>query len=131
MATDSQVLNYLFASYIGLKTNRMAVEVLKEARMYYDGAEGEKEPRRKGFSWRQALRDNNVPEEDIDDFLRIRKEKHHTDTHKSWNEMCKEVDSLSLDMATAISIAVSKGWGYFRADWIRKDDIPKQQSIFQ
>lgn len=128
MATEGQILNYLIASCIGLKTDSTAEEVLKEARSYYNNDE-EREERTEGFSWNKELKKEGVSVSDIRDFMKIRKEKHLTNTKRSFDEMKVEAESVKMTIPQAVDFALRKGWGYFRAEWMGNEVQPKQTDL--
>lgn len=129
MATEGQILNYLIAYCIGMKTGRTAENVLKEARSYYNNDE-EREEKTEGFSWNKELKKEGVSISDIRDFLKIRKEKHLTNTKKSWDEMKVEAERVKMTIPQVVDLALRRGWGYFRAEWItNKEGQPQQTDL--
>jgi hypothetical protein len=63
-----------------------------------------------------------------DDFLKVRIAKRLPMTDTALNGIVKEAEKAGISLSDAITICCERGWGAFKANWI-KDDLPKSKVV--
>jgi len=74
-----------------------------------------------GFDPIAALKAEGVPEQQITDFLKIRKAKRAPLTQTALDGIRREANTASLSMMTAITICCENGWQGFKASWLNNN----------
>lgn len=72
----------------------------------------------KRFDFKQSLIEIGVAPEVAEDWMRVRKTAKATNTETAFNRIKHEIEKTGLSANECITIAVSRSWRGFQADWV-------------
>ena len=72
----------------------------------------------KRFDFKKSLIEIGVSPEVADDWMQVRKTKRASNTETAFRRIKNEIDKSGLSANECITIAVSRSWRGFQADWV-------------
>ena len=74
----------------------------------------------KGFSIKDRLISDGVPEGVVDAYMKVRKTKKAPDTEVAYKGLIREAEKAGLPISAVIQECVERNWVGFKAEWIKK-----------
>lgn len=78
-------------------------------------------PRKRAKSVASILKPEGVPDQEWFDYLAVRKAKRLPLTETAWKDFLDEVEKAGITVADAVHICCVKGWGGFKASWLKNE----------
>ena len=80
------------------------------------------------FDFKQSLIDIGVASEVAEDWMQVRKAKRAANTETAFKRIVHEIQKSGLPANECITIAVSRSWQGFQADWIANQQRSRPQA---
>ena len=82
----------------------------------------------KRFDFKQSLIDIGVAPEVAEDWMHVRKTKRAANTETAFNRIVHEIQKSGMSANECITIAVSRSWQGFQADWVANQQRQRPQA---
>lgn len=82
----------------------------------------------KRFDFKQSLIEIGVSPEVAEDWMHVRKTKRAANTETAFNRIVHEINKSGLSANECITIAVSRSWQGFQADWVANQQRQRPQA---
>ena len=82
----------------------------------------------KRFDFKQSLIDIGVAPEVAEDWMHVRKTKRAANTETAFNRIVHEIQKSGMSANECITIAVSRSWQGFQADWVANQQRQRPQT---
>lgn len=83
--------------------------------------ENVKTKKEKAFNFRLSLIDLGVNEKIVDDWIKVRRTKHATNTETAFNKIKSQIQKSGKTANECITLAVEKDWKGFEAEWLKNN----------
>lgn len=80
-----------------------------------------KEKKEKAFNFRLSLIDLGVNEKIVEDWMKVRRTKHATNTETAFNKIQAQIEKSGKTANECITLAVEKDWKGFEAEWLKNN----------
>ena len=78
------------------------------------------------FDFKKSLLSLNIPENIVNDWMKVRKNKKATNTEIAFNKIVNEIIKANITPSEAINLCVERSWSGFQSDWYKNQ---KQSNI--
>ncbi len=78
------------------------------------------------FDFKKSLLSLNIPENIVNDWMKVRKNKKATNTEIAFNKIVNEIIKANITPSEAINLCVERSWSGFQSDWYKNQ---KQNNI--
>lgn len=75
----------------------------------------------------KGLVDLGADEQEVADFMKVRKNKKASDTLTALNGFINECNKHNVEIKEAVKICVIRDWKGFKYDWLKEDEKPKKE----
>jgi hypothetical protein len=80
------------------------------------------------FDFKKSLLSLNVPENIVNDWIKVRKNKKATNTETAFKKIANEIAKAKITPSEAIQLCVERSWSGFQSDWYLNDKQQKHKN---
>jgi hypothetical protein len=80
------------------------------------------------FDFKKSLLSLNVPENIVNDWIKVRKNKKATNTETAFKKIVNEIAKAKITPSEAIQLCVERSWSGFQSDWYLNDKQQKPKN---